>query len=403
MEDINNNSIEIIDEFEILERIGGGGFSNVHIAKHLPTGCYVAAKIIDLNRLKQHEFIGIMREISVFMQVEHPYICTSYRLSLVEKRLIFFIEFANNGTLLNYVNKNGGLSEIECHRIFIQIFEVLRYLHVQYFLVHRDLKLENILLDSSNNIKLTDFGLSSTFYCNNMRSFVGTPGYTPPEILLGNDYDEKCDVWSLGICLYSMLTGNLPFGIQNSNYRKLIEEVENFKYPQEFSSLLLDLFHRMLDIRPSSRSSLIELQSHPWIKGISPISMNIAPTPIVFYKVSSISDILKFKRKSLKPLAFLIEKCIERGIDIEKLSKDLFEGLTTFDTTIYFILSNPLFEKPLIPEQNTSKIITSSKQNSKNSKNKSKDNSGVYKKAAALVLNTIPQTKLRRGSVRSPN
>jgi len=402
--------VQVIDEFEIMERIGGGGFSQVHIAKHLPTGNYSAAKIVDLSRLKSHEFTGIMREISVFMQVEHPHVCSLYRLSVVDKKLVFFIEFAGNGTLLSYVNKNGGLSEMEAQRIFVQIFEVLRFLHVQFFLVHRDLKLENILLDQYNNVKLTDFGLASTSYCNLLRSFVGTPGYTPPEILAGSEYDEKCDIWSLGVCLYAMLTGNLPFTSQNTNYRKLVEEAENLKYPLDFSPVVVDILQRMLEYRPSARANIMELQNHPFLRGLPPMTMNIAPTPIVFYKVSGISDISKFKRRSVKPNTVVLEKCEGIVVDIEKLTKELFEGLVTNNTATYFSIMHPLAEKPKIPEQPTTRIISSGKFHtpSQNMFSGSKSNpvnkepKNVYKKAAALVIGSLPANRKRRGSVRTP-
>lgn len=336
----------IIDNFEILDKIGDGGFSKVYTARHVVTGIYAAAKIINLTPLKMNEFEGIMREISVFTQVEHPNICSCYRLSLHENYLIFFLELASNGTLLQYIIKNKNkIQESDVQKIFIQIFEAVRFMHVYYFLVHRDLKPENILLDHDNNVKVTDFGLSSTYYCNTMRTSVGTPGYIPPEVLSGNEYDEKCDVWSLGICLYVLMTGKLPFSNRN-NYRKLIEEVGKFEYPFYFSPQLVDLLRRMLTVRPSSRPTLNELQSHPWLKGLSQLTSNMAPAPIVFYKVSCISDIKLFKRRQCPINNEIAAKCKEYGVDIDVLMKELKLGSVTDNTTTYYALLRPHREKP---------------------------------------------------------
>ena len=337
---------QIIDDFEILEIIGKGGFSHVHVARHIPTGCYCAAKIIPLSSLREQEFIGIMREVSVFMQVDHPNICNLYSMSVNDDNLVFFMEYASRGTLLDYVNGKGGLTEFESQRYFIQIYTVLRHLHIYHFLVHRDLKLENILIDSKGNMKLTDFGLAGTYYNNILRTFVGTAGYQPPEILAGNQYDEKCDVWSLGVCLYAMITGRLPFSTQNVSYRALVQEVQDMIFPQNFSPQLVDLLRKMFEINPGQRPSLIQLQSHPWLRGVPQLGTNIAPQPIIFYKVPNVAVIKKFKRKSVKPDQKVLDECEQKGADIQKLKEDLANGLNTKETAIYFCLLRPLLEKP---------------------------------------------------------
>ena len=103
-----------------------------------------------------------------------------------------------------------------------------------------------------------------------MRTFVGTPGYSAPEVIAGGDYDNKCDVWSLGVCLYAMLTATLPFTAQNTNYRLLVDEATQLKYPMTFSPALQDLLKKMFTIRPQNRMSLQQLQNHPWLRGLPP-------------------------------------------------------------------------------------------------------------------------------------
>lgn len=336
----------VIDGFEILEEIGSGGFSRVHLAKHIDSGTYAAAKVVNLHAMHESEFNGIMREISVFMQTEHPNICSLYHLSVYKQNLYLFMECVPNGTLLNYVNQHHGLNEQEACQLFLQLFSALRYLHSVHFLVHRDLKLENVLIDGNNTIKLTDFGLAGTDYCNIMKTFVGTPGYTAPEVISGADYDQKCDVWSLGVCLFAMITGTLPFTAQNTNYRLLVDEATSMTFPGTFSPSLIDLFRKLFTVKPANRPSLMQLQSHPWLHGLKYCTYNVTPKPIVFYQVDSIEDIAKFKRRKIKPDAHILNACAEKGINPEQLTHDLDVGMVNANTAMYFCLLHPLVEKP---------------------------------------------------------
>ncbi|KAH0794837.1 CAMK family protein kinase [Histomonas meleagridis] len=338
----------IVDNYEIMECIGSGSFSHVYIAKHIPTSNYCAAKVVNLKNITGNSLTNTLRELSVFMQVSHPSICHLYSYSLFQDNLIFFIEYATGGTLLDYVIQRQGLGEHDAQILFIQIFDAIRYLHIYHFAVHRDLKLENILLDSKNNIKIIDFGLTGTFYNNTLRTFVGTAGYQSPEIIAGNEYNEKCDVWSLGVCLFAMVTGRLPFSTQSSNYRKLIQEATDLKYPSTFSPGLVDLLQKMLEVHPSSRCSLVQLQSHPWLHGLDPIGNNIAPKPIIFYKINGFSDILKYKRRPTKADETALKKCEELNIDRNSLIDDLQKGITNSNTITYFFMVHPLLEKPTI-------------------------------------------------------
>lgn len=339
-----------IDGFTILDQIGNGAFSHVHIAKHNPTENYCAVKIVDLSRLGDEEIVGMIREITVFLQVDHQNIVSLYRLSTYEKNLFLFMEYATKGTLMDYVNSKGGLNEFEAKRIFIQLFSAVRYLHVFHFLVHRDLKLENVLLDEKMNVKLADFGLAGSYYNYRMRTFVGTAGYQAPEILISQNYDEKCDVWSLGVCLYAMLTASLPFTCQNSNPRALITEAANLKYPSNFSQGLIDLLNKMLSISVNERPTLLQLQTHPWLKGLVPLKTNIAPTPTIFCRSTSISAISKMVRKAVgKPDEKALQKCIDYGLNEEKLKEDLKSGVQNDQTTVYYIFLHPLGTKPEPP------------------------------------------------------
>ncbi|OHT00008.1 CAMK family protein kinase [Tritrichomonas foetus] len=352
---------KVIDNFKIMEQFAGGGFSKVHFAQHLPTQSYCAAKVVDLSIQNTSGFNGIMKEISVYMQVTHPRIVTLYRFSLVDKILIFFLRFAPNGTLLNYVGRENGLREMEARRLFLQIYDTVLFLHMKHFLVHRDLKLENILLDKENNILLTDFGLSDTFYNTTLKSMVGTPGYMPPEVLAGSEYNEKCDVWSLGICIFLMVTGHLPFS-STSDFRSLITQAENLQFPECFSPSLIDLLRKMICPIMAQRSPLDKLHSHPWLSGLPPISMNFQPKPIIFYRINQITDILKYRRSPIMIEEVTAKICNEnQKIEIETIKQDLMDGKINEVTTSYFILMYPYFDKPAIPLSKTPNVVRSTK------------------------------------------
>ena len=336
-----------IDEFKILEKWSGGAFSVVHIANHIPSKSYCVAKVINISKQSPDGVACSLKELSIFMQVSHPNIEKLYRFSFEYPLLIFFFEYLPNGTLRQYVAKKRGLDENEARKMFIQIFAALRYIHLHHFLVHRDIKLENLMLDKDNNVKLIDFGLSTTFYNNIVKGVVGTPGYMPPEVMTGSEYNEKCDVWSLGVSLFYMLTSFLPFTVQSHNIKLLLAEREKFLPPRFVSPQCADILMKMLNPKPDYRPSLIDLQKHPWLIGLPPITRAVIPNPIKLYSVKNYSAINKFKRNSVEADPAILEQVVEKfKIDKDKLIQDLKDGIVNNITTDYFIFNNPITEKP---------------------------------------------------------
>ena len=396
-DDERNLEGRVVDGFQILERFAGGGFSEVHMAKHLRTNRFCAVKIINLASMNQTAFNGMMREISVFMQVSHPNVVSCFRLSLVDKLLLFFMEYVPNGTLVQFLQKRKKYDEGEVRRIFVQLFAVLRYLHMFHFLVHRDLKLENVLLDANSNVKLIDFGLSGTFYNTIMKTLVGSPGYTPPEVVAGNEYGEKCDVWSLGVCLYALVASRLPFTLQSKDLKKLLGECENLKKPENMTPACWDLVRRMLTARPADRPTLDQLKRHPWITGLPPLDPKLTPMPIVFYRVKGYEDIIKFKRKTARTWSEEVITAAARLCDCDRdeVLRELEAGLITERTTTYYILVSPPAEKTVAESVSLDRLPPLLKA-------EGKDRRRILLADRKMKMGPSEQTRVRSGAAACP-
>lgn len=207
-------------------------------------------------------------------------------------------------------------------------------------------------MDSNMNLKLIDFGLCSTTYCNVMKDKVGTPGYIAPEVIIGVEYSEKCDVFSLGVCLYVMRKGVMPFRAQSHDSLLLISQIQELQFGCEFSNELVDLIRKMIEPRQSERIDLLEIGNHQWMAGFSCASKAVVPKPIQFFRINELSDILKFRRMFVSIDPEILRKTCEFlgvGEDQKSLREALKDGLMTEETTVYYLMSCPCREEPRIP------------------------------------------------------
>ncbi|XP_061104935.1 serine/threonine-protein kinase MARK2-like isoform X7 [Conger conger] len=246
-----------IGNYRLLKTIGKGNFAKVKLARHVLTGKEVAVKIIDKTQLNSSSLQKLFREVRIMKLLNHPNIVKLFEVIETEKTLYLVMEYASGGEVFDYLVAHGRMKEKEARAKFRQIVSAVQYCH-QKCIVHRDLKAENLLLDAEMNIKIADFGFSNEFTLGNkLDTFCGSPPYAAPELFQGKKYDgPEVDVWSLGVILYTLVSGSLPFDGQN--LKELRERVLRGKYriPFYMSTDCENLLKKFLILNPTKRGSL---------------------------------------------------------------------------------------------------------------------------------------------------
>ncbi|XP_038823077.1 MAP/microtubule affinity-regulating kinase 3-like isoform X1 [Salvelinus namaycush] len=246
-----------VGNYRLLKTIGKGNFAKVKLARHILTGREVAIKIIDKTQLNPNSLQKLFREVRIMKILNHPNIVKLFEVIETERTLYLVMEYASRGEVFDYLVAHGRMKEKEARAKFRQIVSAVQYCH-QKHIVHRDLKAENLLLDADMNIKIADFGFSNEFTMGNkLDTFCGSPPYAAPELFQGKKYDgPEVDVWSLGVILYTLVSGSLPFDGQN--LKELRERVLRGKYriPFYMSTDCENLLKRFLVLNPAKRGTL---------------------------------------------------------------------------------------------------------------------------------------------------
>ncbi|KAK2827113.1 hypothetical protein Q7C36_018039 [Tachysurus vachellii] len=255
-----------VGKYRLLKTIGKGNFAKVKLARHVLTGKEVAVKIIDKTQLNSSSLQKLFREVRIMKLLNHPNIVKLFEVIETEKTLYLVMEYASGGEVFDYLVAHGRMKEKEARAKFRQIVSAVQYCH-QKCIVHRDLKAENLLLDADMNIKIADFGFSNEFTLGNkLDTFCGSPPYAAPELFQGKKYDgPEVDVWSLGVILYTLVSGSLPFDGQN--LKELRERVLRGKYriPFYMSTDCENLLKKFLILNPTKRGSLEQIMKDRWM------------------------------------------------------------------------------------------------------------------------------------------
>jgi len=262
--------------YEMLKHLGTGSFATVHLAKDLKTGDLVAMKFIDKANFSGQEAVNIYEEIKLMKSIKHKNIVRLIDVIETSTVLCIVMEYCENGELYDLIVDNFQNFKIEDKKkIFKELVEAVKYLH-ENNISHRDLKVENVLLDKNNNVKLADFNLATRFKPNELFTHrCGSEEYTSPEIVTRKAYDPRLtDIWALGIILYAIVVGHLPFYHKNgeriqSMYHRIA--MVNYKFPSgvEIDKDAKNLIGSILKYTPKSRASLDQILAHPWLKNIN--------------------------------------------------------------------------------------------------------------------------------------
>lgn len=307
-----------LGDWDFLDTVGAGSMGKVKLARHRYTNEVCAIKIVnratkpymvkhrheggspmteeemverrkkmekDLSRDKR-----TIREVSFGQILYHPHICRLFEMYAMSNHYYMLFEYVSGGQLLDYIIQHGSLREVHARRFARGISSALQYLHMNN-IVHRDLKIENIMISSSGEIKIIDFGLSNLYDPKKqLHTFCGSLYFAAPELLKADPYvGPEVDIWSFGVVLYVLVCGKVPFDDENASV--LHEKIKKgkFEYPQHLSIDLVSLLSKMLVVEPSKRATLTQVIKHQWIQegyDFSPPSYLLPSTPL---KVENLS------------------------------------------------------------------------------------------------------------------
>ncbi|KAM0855841.1 hypothetical protein ACQ4PT_049516 [Festuca glaucescens] len=216
-----------VGKYELGRTIGEGTFAKVRIARNMESGDHVAIKILDKAKVQKHRLVEqIRREICTMKLIQHPNVVRLHEVMGSKARIFIVLEYVTGGELHDIIADRGSLKEDEARKYFQQLINAVDYCHSRG-VYHRDLKIENLLLDTAGNLKVSDFGLSAISEQVKadglLHTTCGTPNYVAPEVIEDKGYDGAlADLWSCGVILFVMLAGFLPFEDDNvaSLYKK---------------------------------------------------------------------------------------------------------------------------------------------------------------------------------------
>ncbi|XP_062454197.1 RAC-beta serine/threonine-protein kinase isoform X1 [Rhea pennata] len=244
-----------MNDFDYLKLLGKGTFGKVILVREKATGRYYAMKILRKEVIiAKDEVAHTVTESRVLQNTRHPFLTALKYAFQTNDRLCFVMEYANGGELFFHLSRERVFTEDRARFYGAEIVSALEYLHSRD-VVYRDIKLENLMLDKDGHIKITDFGLCKEGITDGatMKTFCGTPEYLAPEVLEDNDYGRAVDWWGLGVVMYEMMCGRLPF--YNQDHERLFELIlmEEIRFPRTLSPEAKSLLAGLLKKDPKQR------------------------------------------------------------------------------------------------------------------------------------------------------
>lgn len=267
-EGVGNAKLQVVGNFVLQEKLGQGGFGSVMKGVHLETGEMCAVKFVPKKSFREiSDLQRVFQEIQALRNLRHPNVIRILDVADHPDSICFIMEFCAGGELRGYVERHTSLDEEESRHFFKQIVRAVHYIHTKK-IIHRDLKLENILLDSKNQCKIVDFGLSD--YVSSAERTVtdaGTQAYLAPEVWNGTSGVSdpyKIDVWGLGVILYALAHGRLPFSRPDHETCQRLD-ADGLHFSEELSSGYRHIVKIMLTPKPERRASMNEITIDVWV------------------------------------------------------------------------------------------------------------------------------------------
>ncbi|RKP14060.1 kinase-like domain-containing protein, partial [Piptocephalis cylindrospora] len=250
-----------IGNYMLGETLGDGTYGKVKVAYHRLIGARVAMKMVD----KSHA-VNLVREVEHWRRLNHPRIARLHELIVTESKIYLAMELASRGELLDWLTREGRAPEALARHWFRQTLSAVSYLHHRN-LVHRDLKLENILLDDQLNVKLVDFGFAREWDSLRMlHTYCGSVAYAAPEMIAGKSYKgPEVDVWSMGVILYTLLCGSLPFDDDEAVELQSLILRGKYEVPEDLGDVVTGLIDRCLRVKPKERLDVDGIDAHAWL------------------------------------------------------------------------------------------------------------------------------------------
>ncbi|XP_072745822.1 serine/threonine-protein kinase PLK4-like [Anoplolepis gracilipes] len=263
---------EHIEEYEVLNLLGKGGYGSVYRAKCLRSGMEVAIKMIDKKMMQAAGMVGRVRqEVEIHSRLKHPAILELYTCFEDINYVYLILELCHNGELQRFLKAQGtkALPEENAARIMRQVVQGLLYLH-SHQILHRDMSLSNLLLTRDMQVKIADFGLATQLTKPDEKhlTMCGTPNYISPEIATRSSHGPEADVWSLGCMLYTLLVGKPPFDTDAVKSTLTRVVMADYVMPSYLSDNAIDLIDKLLKKNPKDRIRLRDIHKHPFITNI---------------------------------------------------------------------------------------------------------------------------------------
>lgn len=317
----------ILGDIVILGKLARGGYASIWKAYCVEMKTHVCLKI-DEKRQSATE-----NEFKMMKLLNHPLTCQFYGEFRSGNNVGAVIEFIDGLTILDYVNQHGVIKESFARYLFLELVSIIQHLHCELNMIHQDLKCENIMIDTHNNLHLIDFGFAHLDSDTIPLSYsgYGTPGYISPEVISGGRYTFSSDIFSIGILLYCMIIGKLPFAGANPSeiFQKTVKDAAEI--PDGVSPDAADLINKLIDKDPINRPSISSILEHPWL---NPIVRGIRLSP----------DLTHLRMLDKYPNGTLDQRVLDLfrsyGYSVEDLINDITNNIDSKLVAYYLFLRN---------------------------------------------------------------